>query len=221
MPSDTQKAFLGEASETYHKAAASVPAVVDYLTQSRGLSRDRVRYHQIGYVESPLPGHEKYRGKLSIPYLTRGGVVTIRFRCIGEIDHPEREKCEGHAKYLSLPGDVPRIYHPAALHAPSRHIAICEGEFDAMTASGAGIPAVGLPGVSSFRDYMTRLFVGYQTVYILADADDKGQGAEFADKLAGRIPSARICLMPEGHDVNSFVLANGPDALLERLEIRK
>jgi DNA primase len=149
---------------------------------------------------------------LSIPYLTRTGVTAIRFRKLGDGDGP---------KYRSEPGEPPRIFNANALLQPSDYIAICEGEFDAMAAQQAGIPAVGIAGVSAWKDYFARCFKGYKAVYILSDADDKGQGMEFAEKVAQQIKNARISPMPDGHDVNSFILANGPDALLERLEIKK
>jgi DNA primase len=161
---------------------------------------------------------------ISIPYLTRSGVVTIRFRRIGDGDGP---------KYRSVPGDPPRIYNPNALLVPSEYIAICEGEIDTVTAHEAGmraahgraadlgvsLPAVGVAGVSAFKSYFARCFKGYKAVFMLADGDDKGQGMEFAEKLAEQIKNLRICPMPAGHDVNSFVLANGPEALLDLLEI--
>jgi DNA primase len=138
--------------------------------------------------------------------------MTVRFRRLGDGDGP---------KYRSVPGDPPRIFNANALLVPSDHIAICEGEFDAIAANEAGIPAIGIAGVSAWKDYFARCFKGYKAVYILADHDDKGQGLEFAEKVAAQISNARISPMPEGHDVNSFVMAEGPDALLDRLEIKR
>lgn len=222
VPSDSLRNFLGEASGTYYQSLKDVPAAIDYL-RNRGMSGDSARLFRLGVVDDPLPGHEKYKGMLSIPYLTRAGVVSIRFRCIPEIEHPGQtcKEIPKHPKYRSLPSDPPRVYNVESLHKPSQVIAITEGEMDCVTATQAGIPTVGLPGVSSFRDYMTRLFAGYQTVWILADNDDKGQGEEFAEKIAGKIQNARISLMPPGHDVNSFVVENGAAALLDRLEFKK
>ncbi|MFF0481082.1 toprim domain-containing protein [Streptomyces sp. NPDC004435] len=195
---------------------------MEYL-KSRGLSEDNAASFRLGYVESPLPGHESARGMIAIPYITRSGVTTIRFRRLGDGDGP---------KYRSVPGDPPRIYNANALLAPSRYIALCEGEFDTIAAHLAGyearpgglpglLPAVGVGGVSAFKSYFARCFKGYEAVFMLADADDKGQGMEFADKLAGQIKNLRICPMPAGHDVNTFILEFGPDALLELLEIKR
>ncbi|WP_307816221.1 MULTISPECIES: toprim domain-containing protein [unclassified Streptomyces] len=211
VPDPALKSFLEEATARYEGALTRTPDAVAYL-KNRGLSEDNAASFRLGYVESPLPGHEVARGMLSIPYLTRSGVVTLRFRRIGDGDGP---------KYRSVPGDPPRIFNANALLVPSDHIAICEGEFDAIASTVAGIPAIGIAGVSAWKSYFARCFKGYRAVYILADQDDKGQGMEFAEKVAEQIKNARISPMPSGHDVNSFVLQNGREALLAQLEIKK
>ncbi|MDG9711130.1 toprim domain-containing protein [Streptomyces sp. DH10] len=213
VPEPALRSFLEEATARY-EAALHGPAGIhaeEYLT-NRGLSEDSVRSLRLGYVENPLPGHESAHGYISVPYLTRAGIVSVRFRRIGDGEGP---------KYRSVPGDPPRIYNANALLEPSDFIAICEGEFDTAITRQVGIPAVGIAGVSAWKDYFARCFKGYKAVYILADADDKGQGMEFAEKVAPQINNARISPMPGGHDVNSFFLESGGAALLDRLEIKK
>ncbi len=48
----------------------------------------------LGVVDNPSPGHEGYKGKLVIPYITPSGVVDLRFRSIKGED----------PKYIGLPG---------------------------------------------------------------------------------------------------------------------
>ncbi|MET9729315.1 hypothetical protein ABZZ79_01230 [Streptomyces sp. NPDC006458] len=233
VPEPALRSFLEEATARYEATLRSEAGMraEEYLT-SRGLSEDSVRSLRLGYVENPLPGHESAREYISVPYLTRAGVTTVRFRRIGE---------GGGPKYRSVPGDPPRIFNANALLIPSDHIAICEGEFDAIAAQQAGIPAVGIAGVGCWNPYFARCFKGYKAVFILADNDplkkkrncrecaDMGNaeclghnvGCEFAEKIAPSINNARVSPMPEGHDVNSFLIEHGASALLERLEIKK
>ena len=220
-PSASLKEFLGQASEAYYQQIAHAPDVQGYLTNDRALSKDSCRLFRLGVVDDPLPGHETYRGRLSIPYLTRAGVVSIRFRCIPTRKHVgvSCKDAPGCTKYLGLPGDSLQAYNVNALHNPSEFIGIAEGEIDAITATQAGVPTVGLPGVSSLREYTPRMFVGYKVVYIFADNDDKGQGAGFAEKVADLIPNSRVILMPNGDDVNSFVAANGADAFRDLIGV--
>jgi DNA primase len=218
VPSVTLKKFLGQASEAYYHSVKDEPDAIAYLKR-RGISGASAQLFRLGVVTNPLPGHEPYRGRLCIPYLTRAGVVSLRFRCIGT-EHPDIEDCKdvpGHPKYLGLPGDTLRLFNPEALHKSTDHLVITEGEIDAITAVQAGLPAVGLPGVSALREYTPRMLKGYDRVYVLADNDDKGQGGEFSQRVAELVDNARVVFMPPGDDVNSFVCREGPDALLEKI----
>ena len=217
VPEPKSRAFLATASQTYHEGLRTAAAAVDYL-KARGVSGASAQFFRLGVVADPLPGHEPYQGRLSIPYLTPSGPVTMRFRCIEHADCKPIHK----DKYRSLPGDgTPRLYNTLDLTRNEPFVAICEGELDAVMAHQAGIPAVGLPGASAWtteaRFPMHRVFKGYDAVFILADADDDGQGEQFASEVAERITNARVILMPQGHDVNSFVLEFGEDALRAKL----
>ncbi|QUI35720.1 toprim domain-containing protein [Streptomyces alfalfae] len=169
----------------------------------------------LGFVGSGRTGHERLEGRLAIPYLRPAGgehaVATLRFRCI------EGHDCKVHGgnKYKSLPGDPPRLFNTQALIGPSPYVAICEGEIDAMSLEAAGIPAVGVPGVGGWRDHFDPAFVGYETVFVIADGDEPG--IAFADKLAERLPNAKVILLGDGHDANSFMQAEGPEALRGKL----
>jgi DNA primase len=209
--STSRLTFLAQASEQYSKALRD-SAAVPYL-KTRGLSGDSAMYFRLGYVADPLPGHEKYLGHLAIPYVTRAGIVALRFRRIGDGDGP---------KYQSEPGEESRLYHTEGFFRHERFICLCEGEIDTMTAVQAGLPAVGVPGASSWGKYFYRAFDGYDAVYVLTDMDDKGAGLGFAEKVAGQIKSARIIPMQHdgvGHDVNSLVKKHGVDTLLSKIGV--
>lgn len=205
-------AYLAQATETYSKALRGSPAD-EYLTTMRGLSADSKTYFRLGYVADPLPGHEKYRGHLAVPYVTRAGIVATRFRRIGDGTGP---------KYLSEPGEESRLYHPEGFFRHERYICLCEGEIDTMTAFQVGLPAVGVPGANSWARFFYRAFDGYDAVFILADQDDKGAGQGFAEKVAGQIKAARIIPMThqgQGHDVNSLVMEHGAEALISKIGV--
>ncbi|MCV7016764.1 DNA primase (bacterial type) [Mycolicibacterium aichiense] len=204
--SESQRAYLWEATTQYRKSLPGSPA--DEYLASRGVAR--VPQFGLGFVADPLPGHEMYRGCLSIPYMRwsqwRGwSVASIRFRRLDGRD----------PKYMTVAGDRPRIYNTAALTRYSRDMAICEGEIDTITAELSGIPSVGLAGAQMWKPYMRELFLGYRIVNILADGDDSGM--DFARQVAKTLPNARIIPMPDGEDVNSLVITRGKDALLERI----
>lgn len=210
--SESQKRSLRAATQSYHQALADSPAE-EYLAKRLPLAL--VESFRLGYVADPLPGHEQYRGMLAIPYLRWSkehgwAVVSLRFRCITDHDH------RGHGKYMTQPGDRPRLFNTLDLMRNSPIVAITEGEIDAVTAHICGIPAVGVPGSTSWKPYFRELFQGYREVIVLADGDEAGH--QFANTVCGELPNARSVPCPPGMDVNSYVLANGKQALLERIK---
>lgn len=204
--SESQRTYLWEATTRYRESLPGSPAA-EYLV-SRGIPL--ATPFGLGYVKEPLPGHEMYRGCLAIPYLRwsqwRGwSVAAIRYRRLDG----------GKPKYMTMPGDKPRLYNTHALTKYSKDMAITEGEIDAVTAELSGVPAVGVPGAQMWKPYFRELFMGYRNVNILTDGDEAGLA--FAQQVAKTLPNARIIPMPDGEDVNSLVLKQGKEALLERI----
>lgn len=176
-------------------------------------------YFRLGYVGSdPSPGHEFMEHRLSIPYITPTGIVQIRFRAIPEDGVPGNP--EVSPKMLSVANSGTMLYNTRDLLDSNPTVAICEGEPDTWSARMLGIPAVGIPGAKAWEKIKNvRRAFRFRKVIILADNDDKGEGLELAQTIQADIRNARIILMPEGHDVNSFVRDNGLDALKEKIGI--
>ncbi|GII83352.1 hypothetical protein Ssi03_13420 [Sphaerisporangium siamense] len=179
-----------------------------YLTgPERLLSEDIIKEHRFGVVRSPEPGHEHVRGYLSIPYLTPDGeCISIRFRRLGEGDGP---------KYLSIAGDIPRLYGTEALQRGTRNICLTEGEFDRAVATMCGLPAVGCPGVQAWEKVWARLLVQFDAVFILHDDDEPGR--ELVAKVANSgLDNVRPIPM-RGGDVTSFFRDHGREGLRAKL----
>lgn len=215
-----------EAARTYFQQFRESPAE-EYI-KARGLEDIAERF-TLGYVGSALTGHEQRLGSLVLPYLRPAGgphaVATIRFRCIddkcvrdetGSFLAPVRkENHRGHGKYLTLPGDMPRLFNTRSLIASSPFVVITEGEFDAMVWESVGAPAIAYQGTSSWRDHFIPPLLGFGTVFIIADGDKPG--IEAAEKLAAQLPSAKVIVLGEGHDSNSYLHEYGAAALRERI----
>jgi DNA primase len=94
--SPEQKKLLEQTALKYQQ---HVNLAEEYLAK-RGLSLQDVERFKLGVVAEPIVGHEIYKGRLSIPYITEAGVVDIRFRSInGE-----------EPKYLGIPGATTHLY---------------------------------------------------------------------------------------------------------------
>ena len=208
--SESSKALLARATKQY---ADSLDArALSFLTK-HGISEATARKAQLGVVASPLPGHELYEGRLAIPYVTKTGVVNMRFRCL------EHEDCRtvGCPKYLSLPGAGLNLFNTTAFWSAEREIGVAEGELDALTLTyEVGVPGVGVPGVETYEDFYDRLFHGYQYVWIFADGDSAGR--DFAKHLLGRLPNGISVPVPHGEDISSWVVRDGWEAVCDTLD---
>ncbi|MET0466976.1 MAG: toprim domain-containing protein [Chitinophagaceae bacterium] len=188
---------------------------INYL-KLRGITKEAAAYFRLGLVKDPLPesGHDFQEGRLAIPYITNTGIVQIRFRSIPYDGIPGNP--EPSPKMKSEAGAGTTMFNVRALNSTDNLIAICEGEFDTMTAHIAGIPTIGIPGANAWQSLFA-LGLKFRKAIILADNDDHGEGLKFAEKVQADLRGARIILMPEGHDVNSFVVENGIDALRQKV----
>jgi DNA primase len=193
--------------------AAAVSEVLPYL-ERRGIDPQVAADARLGVVLDPEPGHEDYYGRLSIPYITRSGVVSLKFRCTEDHDCKEN----GHPKYLCLSGGEgkPHLYNVNSFFARSQIVGITEGEFDALVLSHyAGLPTVGCPGVSTWQSHFPRCFQGYGLVIVATDGDKAGR--EFGRMIQKQVPNTRVISMPDDEDVSSFYIKYGAEALRQRL----
>ncbi len=182
-----------------------------YLTEERKLSPEIIDRFLLGAAVDPDVLDDDARGMISVPYITPSGPVALRFR------RPPAK--ETGPKYWQPEGTKLTIFNTPAFFASEDTIAITEGEMDCITLVQAGIPAVGIPGASAWKDHFRLLFEGYGTVVICADNDDTGAGKKFAAKIALNVPGPEIKLLPEGHDVNSYYCEFGREALREYLGV--
>lgn len=207
VPSKERRKFLEQARKQYQEDLRDDAPAVDYLTTTRGLSWDNVTYFRVGVVGNPLPGHENYRGMLAIPYTApNGDTLSIRFR---------RLNGDG-AKYLTAPGDKPRLFNTSSIERHSDIICVTEGEFDAMVLNQVGLPAMGVPGANTWRKEWTLILKPYRTVYIFIDGDDPGR--QFGKTIAEGLSNARIIDLGDGMDVNSYFLENGAEEIMKKVK---
>ena len=205
MQSKEQMKSLLVAANQY--AQAITPETLAYLN-GRGISEEVAALYSLGTVSDPILGHEHHTGWLSIPYITALGLcVGFKFRRLDE----------GKPKYGSPLGQKAHLYNVADICKLSSRIVVCEGELDTVITSGMlGIPAVGVPGVQSWKPHFPKLFTGYETVFVVGDNDIKedgsNPGADFAKRVANEIINSQIVTLPPGMDINDYYLAYGADA---------
>lgn len=206
--SASQREVVEEATASYQAALTRDAAV--YL-HARGITEDVASTFRLGSVLDPFPGHGKFAGFLSIPYLDANGkALTIRFRCIGEHDHRQY----GHGKYMSISHDPARVFNIGAIHRADDEIHVCEGEMDAITLNQIGLPAIAIPGATGWRNHHRRMLAGFSRVWVWGDPDDAG--AQFTQKIVASMRQAKGVRL-DGRDVNDTYKAGGAKALLALL----
>jgi len=210
MQSNVQAKSLLESAQRYAQSL-SVEAV-QYL-EGRGISKDIAQQFMLGIITDAAPGHEMHEGWLSIPYITALG------HCVG---YKFRRLDDGKPKYGSPQGQKSHLYNVSDITLDTHSIVVCEGELDAIILSGmCKIPAVGVPGVTAWKPHFTKLFTGFDTVYIVGDNDVKedgsNPGADFARRVAGELINGQIVSLPPNMDINDLYLTEGPEALTHLL----
>lgn len=198
---DLQKELLALAVKKYQ---ANISQAAHYLS-GRGITEEAARSAHLGVVVDPEPGHEQYIGRLAIPYITKTGVVDLRFRSLNPAVEP---------KYMGLTGATTKMYNVLDIEKAGDWIGVCEGELDTLTLSHlVGIPCVGVPGANSWKKHYTRMLADFERVFIFADGDDPGR--EFANSLSRELP-VTIIQMEQGEDVNSSYVKHGADYIREK-----
>lgn len=187
------------------------------LLSARGISEETARYHHLGYIDNdPIPGHENYNQCITIPYLypvwgEPAEIRKMRFRC----SLPHDCKTHNHPKYLTPAGDTGSIYNMAAMANPAAEIHICEGEFDSMILEQCGWSAVALPGATSWQNFWTKFFEGYDHIYIWSDPDPAGH--QMAQTIQTALPQAVHVPLTVG-DVTDTYLKAGKTGLTQALD---
>lgn len=201
--SASQRESLTRAAKYYHSALHEAE---DYLA-GRGITLEAATRARLGVVLEPLTGHEAYINRLAIPYLTRSGVVDVRFRSL-DLSEP---------KYMGMAGASTHLYNVGSLFRASSYICICEGEIDTITLDAVcGIPAVGVPGVNNWKKHYTRLLADFDKVFLFADGDNAG--TDFGKSLSRELGNLVVVQMPEGEDVNSMYRLHGADYFKNKIE---
>lgn len=210
MLTKSQLESLAKVAKEYHEALNA--EAIAYLV-ARGISKEAAQYAQLGQITGSYAPHSSYTGWLSIPYIVVGeGVVGFKFRRLGE----------GNPKYGAPANQKSHLYNVRDLEEESDVLVVCEGEFDTLIISQMlKVPAVGCPGVASWKPHFGKMVLGYDKVLIVGDNDDKADGSnpgqDFARRVAQEVPNSQIVQLPSGMDITDCYLAEGPDKLRERL----
>ena len=194
VPSRSLKNLLEEHTTEYQSQLSGSPGESHLL--ERGVTPEAIQHFRLGYVGEPAQGDDYYRGRISIPYTTVTGVVSIRFRSL-EVD-PEK-------KYLTVQGESARPYNVDCLKK-AKLLILTEGEIDTIICWQMGLASLGIPGADAWNPLWAR-FLRFRKVVMFADGDDAGKRC--AATVKKDVPSLIVFSMPWKKDVNDMYLDKG------------
>jgi DNA-binding transcriptional ArsR family regulator len=148
-------------------------------------------------------------GGIEILYLTREGELhAVRYRLA----------LEGDARFRWRHGDTPILYGLWRLGewAGSDTLYLCEGETDTLTLWHAGLPALGIPGATAWREAWWREVEAFPRIVAIPDADQAG--SQLVEKLQATCPlelteRVQVLQLPEGvKDANELWQREGANA---------
>lgn len=182
------------------------PSVLDRLRELRGWAAPVVQALGLGLDA----------GRVTFPIHDASGTLVGLHRY-----QPNPEQRNGQPKMIA---EGARDLFPAPETVTANNVWLVEGEPDAVALRSAGLPAVGVPGVQTWKDGWTERFARFETVYVCFDCDDPGRAAAEARVSAiGALTSAMIVdLDPkrdDGYDVTDFLRDHG-EATAARLAAR-
>lgn len=146
----------GPLADQYH---ANLTPILRQHWYKYGLTNETIDARLLGYT-SHCPTWRPC-ASLTIPIFYKGVLLNIRHRLI----NPPEEK----GKYRPQVAGIPALmYNADLLSERPDWIMLVEGEVKAMVLCQNGIPAVGIPGASSFRQEWVMMFKDIQT-YVMFD----------------------------------------------------
>lgn len=213
LPSSAQRRSLQARVDRYRSQVG--PEARRYWI-SRGLNDETAERFQLGYV--PRGEEGGIGGRLAVPYLTPAGPLGVKFRCI----RPHNCKdYEHHQKYLADSGAEQFLFNAQTLLTATR-VVLVEGETDVMSIEQLGVPAVGYPGTGNWtaNQYWRWCFDSVDEVIVVSEGDKAGResGAAITKSLRDAVKGEiRNVELPEKHDSNSLIQAEGPIEFMDRL----
>jgi DNA-binding transcriptional ArsR family regulator len=148
-------------------------------------------------------------GGIEILYLTREGELhAVRYRLA----------LEGDNRFKWRKGDTAILYGLWRLGewAGSDTLYLCEGETDTLTLWHAGLPALGIPGATAWREAWWREVEAFSRIVAIPDADQAG--SQLVEKLRATCPlelteRVYVLQLPEGvKDANELWQREGANA---------
>lgn len=181
------KIFERTLAEMKHQTLLEDKDAMAYLMQSRGFSKKVIGLWSLGleYKEDRLG---KKRRCIVFPYFKDNTLLNLKYKSVNK--YPGKEG--GKPRYITMQesGASHHLFGLDLVAKDAKYIIVCEGEYDAISASMYGLKNVvsvpnGAKGWGSWVEELDK----YEKVYLMYDNDKDGE--EGAEELARRLGKYR------------------------------
>jgi DNA primase len=198
------------------------------LKRFGGHEEDRRRLLQVGLIlersgERTSGFYDRFRDRLMFPIRdSRGRVIGFGGRVIDQ----------GEPKYMNSPEtplfhkgrELYGLYEARQARGDFKRLVVVEGYMDVVRLHQAGITyAVATLGTATTQEHLNKIFRMTSEVVFCFDGDRAGRQAAWR-ALENALPLARdgrelkFMFLPEGHDPDTLVAAEGPEAFENRMK---
>ncbi|HEX3396105.1 MAG TPA: DNA primase [Steroidobacteraceae bacterium] len=189
---------------------------------------DRLRLLQVGLIlersgEKNSGFYDRFRDRLMFPIRdSRGRVIGFGGRVIDQ----------GEPKYMNSPEtplfhkgrELYGLYEARQARADFKRLLIVEGYMDVVRLHQAGITyAVATLGTATTQEHLNKIFRQTREVVFCFDGDNAGLKAAWR-ALENALPLAqdgrelKFMFLPDGHDPDTLIAAEGPEAFETRMK---
>jgi hypothetical protein len=175
----------------------------DYVRRKWGLTEEAIEQFKIGYCHScPTDDQPVKSDSITIPYYWAESLINLRHR----LNSPN-----GKGKYRPEAAGLPTAIFNANILKDEGWLVLVEGEFKAIVLCQNGIPAIGIPGVNSFKAHQEKwlkLFRTEHRVYVALDPGVERIALEIATAISAEGIGAHLVTFPTKPD-DFFTLYGG------------
>jgi hypothetical protein len=162
-----------------------------------GLTQDTITGFRIGYCTACPTS--SYSASFTIPYYWNDNLINLRHRLISP---------NGQGKYRPEASGLPTAIFNADVIANNDWLVLVEGEFKTMVLEQYGLPAIGIPGATIFKERWLQLFPKGQKIYVALDPGAEQAAVKIAKLFSSSGYHSRLVSLPTKPD-DFFVLYGG------------
>lgn len=169
----------------------------DVLKERWGLAQETIAKFKLGYCTACPTS--TYSPSFTIPYYWHENLINLRHRLL---------KPNGQGKYRPEAAGLPTAIFNADIIKDEDWLVLVEGEFKVMVLRQYGLPTIGIPGASIFKEKWLNLFSRGQLVYVALDPGAEVQALKICKLLSEAGVKSRLVSCPTKPD-DFFTLYGG------------